>query len=380
MAILTVNTGSSSVRLDVFETAAGAPPQRVCTAHYAEGPDDPATVLPRFLQQHGSPPINMTGHRLVHGGARLTAPCLLDPDVEREIERLAPLAPLHNPHALRWIRAARALLGAGIPQVAVFDTAFFAGLPEAARTYAIPGALAEKYGVRRYGFHGLAHQAMWRRWHELQPGVPRRGRMISFQLGAGCSVSAVRDGKPHDTSMGFSPLEGLMMATRSGDIDPGLLTFLQRHEALTPEQTDRLLNEASGLLGVSGLSADMRALLDSSDPRARLAVEMYCQRARKQLGAYLALMGGADAIVFGGGVGENAAPVRARIVEAMDWAGIRLDPQENARRVGVEGRISTPDSRVSIWVVAVDEAAILAQETLAVVQQSVLFNEGDGNE
>lgn len=171
-----------------------------------------------------------------------------------------------------------------------------------------------------------------------------------------------------------------MMATRSGDIDPGLLTFLQRHEALTPEQTDRLLNEASGLLGVSGLSADMRTLLDSSDPRARLAVEMYCQRARKQLGAYLALMGGADAIVFGGGVGENAAPVRARIVEAMDWAGIRLDPQENARRVGVEGRISTPDSRVSIWVVAVDEAAILAQETLAVVQQSVLFNEGDGNE
>jgi acetate kinase len=167
--------------------------------------------------------------------------------------------------------------------------------------------------------------------------------------------------------MGFSPLEGLMMATRSGDIDPGLVTFLQRREGLTPEQTDRLLNEASGLLGVSGIGADMRDLLESSDPRALLAVDLYCYRARKYLGAYLAVLGGADAIVFGGGVGENSAPVRARILEGMGWAGVRLDYSANLAAVGVESRISSHDSRIEVWVVPVDEAAILAQEALAVV-------------
>lgn len=366
-AILAVNAGSSSIRLEVFEADGAGALKPLCGAHYGLDADEAGVVLLRFLRQHSLPPITLTGHRVVHGGARLAVPILIGPEVEQEIERLIPLAPLHNPSALKWIQAAREMLGASIPQVAVFDTAFYTGLPEVARSYAIPHALAEKHGLRRYGFHGLAHQSMWRRWRELRPEMPSGGRVISFQLGAGCSATAVRDGMPLDTSMGFSPLEGLMMATRSGDVDPGLVTFLQRHEGLTPEQTDRLLNEASGLLGVSGIGADMRDLLESSDPRALLAVDLYCYRARKYLGAYLAVLGGADAIVFGGGVGENSAPVRARILEGMGWAGVRLDYSANLAAVGVESRISSHDSRIEVWVVPVDEAAILAQEALAVV-------------
>lgn len=367
MAILTVNTGSSSVRLDIFQPDDGGKLKRLGSAHHALDAGEPGELLLQFLQQHALPPIKTIGHRVVHGGARLTAPSLLTPEVEQEIERLIPLAPLHNPNALKWIRAARGMLGAGVPQVAVFDTAFYAGLPQVARTYAIPHTLADKYGLRRYGFHGLAHRAMFQRWRELQAEFAGRGRIISFQLGAGCSVTAVRDGKALDTSMGFSPLEGLMMATRAGDIDPGLVTFLQRREGLTPEQTDHLLNKASGLLGVSGISPDMRQLLDSTDVRARLAVDLYCYRARKYLGACLAVLGGADAIIFGGGVGENAAPVRAHILDGMDWAGIKPDPAANAAAVGVESRISRPDSRVSIWVIPVDEAAVLAQEALDMI-------------
>lgn len=368
MSILTVNTGSSSVRLDVFLLDDKQRLNALGGKRYGPDAGELGRVLRQFLRQPALPPVNIVAHRIVHGGARLTASCLLAPEVEREIGRLIPLAPLHNPNALKWIEAARAVLGAGVPQVAVFDTAFYANLPEVSRTYAVPHELSLKHELRRYGFHGLAHEAMWRRWQQLRPEAADRGRTISLQLGAGCSVTAVDRGTPVDTSMGFSPLEGLMMATRSGDIDPGLITFLQRREGLTPEQTDRLLNERSGLLGVSGISADMRELLESGDPRACLAVDLYCYRARKYLGAYLAVLGGADAVLFGGGVGENAPRVRARILENMGWAGVALDSAENLAAAGVERRISSANSPIEVWVIPVDEAAILAQEALAAMR------------
>ena len=366
MPILTVNTGSSSVRLAAFARSDNALTELATVRHYLAAGGDPRVMLSEFRQTHGLSGIDVSVHRVVQGGANLTASRLLDQEVEGEIDRLTPLAPLHNPVSLRWIRAVREAFGTGITQVAVFDTAFFTTLPEIAQTYAIPHTLAQKYAVRRYGFHGLAHQAMWRKWCDLQPAIPHGGRMVSMQLGGGCSITAIDNGLPRDTSMGFSPLEGLMMATRSGDIDPGLVTFLQRQEGLTAEQIDRLLNEQSGLLGVSGISADMRQLLESQDERARLAVDLYCYRARKYLGAYLAVLGGAEAIIFGGGVGENVPVVREKILAGMEWCGIEVDSEKNHGPGGLL-RISSRTSKVEVWVVPVDEAAILAHEAEVVM-------------
>jgi acetate kinase len=367
MIILTVNTGSSSVRLAAFAYDGNTLTELVNVRHdlTAEA-DEPEVLLREYAQTHGVTGRDVSVHRVVHGGAALTTSRLLDQEVEREIDRLAPLAPLHNPASLHWIRAMREVLGADVTQVAVFDTAFFKGLPELARTYAIPHALAKKHGLRRYGFHGLAHQAMWWKWRELQPDIPHGGRVISMQLGAGCSITAIDNGTPRDTSMGFSPLEGLMMATRSGDIDPGLVTFLQRQENLGPGEIDQLLNERSGLLGVSGMSADMRQLLESQDECARLAVDLYCYRARKYLGAYLAVLGGAEAIIFGGGVGENVPAVREKILAGMEWCGIEIDLKRNRGSGGVLC-VSSRESRAEVWVIPVDEAAILAQEALVVI-------------
>ena len=366
MVVLTVNTGSSSIKLAAF--ASDATGLRVCgAARYESNTTDPCARLKIFMEQHAIVPPQLIAHRVVHGGAHLTSSRRIDAAVEAEIERIAPLAPLHNPLALAWIRACRTVLGPEVPQVAVFDTAFYASLPEVAATYALPQELSTRHSLRRYGFHGLAHQAMCRRWQALHPEIRGGGRVISFQLGAGCSVTASDWGIARDTSMGFSPLEGLVMATRSGDVDPGLVTYLQQVESLSAEEVARLLNHQSGLLGVSGLSADMRELLATDDPRARLAVALYCYRARKYLGAYLAVLGGADAILFGGGVGENAAAVRAEILGGLEWTGIHLDAAANLASAGREGCISTPDSRIQVWVIPVDEAQILAQEALAVM-------------
>jgi acetate kinase len=359
--VLTVNTGSSSVRLAAFALPGLA---KIADAHHRAHGDEPRALLRAFLETSALRDVSVAAHRVVHGGARLTAPCLLDAAVEGEIARLAPLAPLHNPRALEWIGAARAALGA-VPQVAAFDTAFFAALPEAAATYALPRDLSQRLGLRRFGFHGLAHEAMVRRWHELRPDGA--GRVISLQLGAGCSIAATRDGQAVDTSMGFSPLEGLVMATRAGDLDPGLLLHLQRAEGMTPEGLEQLLNEESGLRGVSGTSGDMRRLLASGEPAARLAIEVYCYRARKYVGAYLAALGGADAVLFGGGVGEHAPEVRERILAGMAWAGIALDAARNRAARGGEARIDAAHGGPEIHVVAVDEAALLAQKAMAVL-------------
>ncbi|TCV85115.1 acetate/propionate family kinase [Sulfurirhabdus autotrophica] len=367
MLILTVNTGSSSVRLVAFERDDHGNLKAIASDHFQNDGSDPQTMLRAFSQKHDLAKVHLVAHRVVNGGVKFNAPILINEAVENEIEQLVPLAPLHNPVALRWIRAAKEVWGDGVPQIGVFDTAFYVDLPEVARTYALPGTLSKKYGFRRYGFHGIAHQAMWQCWCKLQPEKAANGRVISFQLGAGCSITASKQGKPCDTSMGFSPLEGLVMATRSGDVDAGLLTYLQQHEGLSPEQTNHILNHESGLLGVSGISADMRTLLDSEDENARLAIALYCYRARKYLGAYLAVLGGAEAIIFGGGVGEHAPAIRAAILEGMEWAGIVLDEEKNLAAIAAESCISAPGSQIKVWVILVDEAAILAQNALALV-------------
>ena len=368
MIILTVNTGSSSVRLAAFSGDSGALTQ-LASARYELSDSEPEVMLKAFLDAHGLTKIKVAVHRVVHGGMNLTASCLIDQEVELEIGRVAPLAPLHNPKALRWVRAAGEVLGKGVSQVAVFDTAFFTDLPEVARTYALPHMLVEKHGLRRYGFHGLAHQGMWRSWQGIQPGAGRQGRIISLQLGAGCSITATDNGSPRDTSMGFSPLEGLVMATRSGNVDPGLLTFLLRHENLTPEQLDQLLNDRAGLLGLSGISADVRDLLASTDKLAQLALNVYCYQARKYIGAYFSVLGGAEAVVFGGGVGENVPEVREKILAGMEWCGIDIDLRANRDARGLSC-ISSGASRVEVWVVPVDEAAGLAREGAALMGQA----------
>ncbi len=378
MNVLTVNAGSSSLRLAVF-AAAGEALSLLAIGHFPDARNNFAKILRTFLEDHGIEEVAVVAHRIVHGGVRLVASCLLDRETEAEIERLVSLAPLHNPPALAGIRACREVFGMRTEQVAVFDTAFYADLPAAARAYALPSEFVHKHGLRRYGFHGIAHRALWRRWRALRPEVPEGGRAISLQLGAGCSMTAIERGAPRDTSMGFSPLEGLMMATRGGDIDPGAITYLQRREGFSPEVTERLLYHDCGLQGVAGES-DMRRLLARDDAEARLAVEMYCHRARKYLGAYLALLGGADAFLFGGGVGENAPFVREKILANMEWAGIALDAGANRAAVGIEARVSRPESRTEIWVIPVDEAAILAEEALTVAAVRSAPGQGGNHE
>ena len=363
MLLLTINAGSSSLRLSLFEQAGDGLVR--LTEVYHDGITEYApSLLGDVIASVDVAEITLVVHRVVHGGVLLTSPCLIDAMVEAEIERLIPLAPLHNPAALMWIRLARRLLNEQVPQVAVFDTAFYQSLPEVAATYALPHELCRHYGIRRYGFHGIAHRAMWQRWRALRPEIEGGGRVISVQLGSGCSITAIDRGGPVDTSMGFSPLEGLMMATRSGDVDPTVITYLQREVGLDAEEIERLLNKQSGLFGLSGESSDMRVLLDSDNPDAQLSVDLYCYRVRKYIGAYLAVLGGVDAIVFGGGVGENSSQVRMKILQGMKWLGLELDDDGNKNAVGVEANISTANSRIEVWVIAVDEASVMAQEAL----------------
>lgn len=369
MTVLAVNSGSSSLRLAAF-VEDGESLARLGTRHFRNEKCDLVQVLRKFLRDHEIADVSVVAHRVVHGGERLTAPVRIDGAIESEIERVARLAPLHNPRALEWMRACRGVFGAKIPQVAVFDTAFYSTLPEVAATYALPRALCARHGIRRFGFHGLAHEALWRRWCEIRPPARRGDGAISLQLGAGCSITAVRDGLPVDTSMGFSPLEGLVMATRPGDLDSGALIHLARAEGLSLERIEQLLNEEAGLLGLSGMSGDMQILLESEEPASRLAVELYCYRARKYIGAYLAALEGAEAILFGGGVGEHAPLVRAKILSRLARLGIVLDPVANRTAVGREMRISHRSSEVEVWVIPVDEAVVLAQSALAVMASS----------
>lgn len=304
------------------------------------------------------------GHRVVHGGDRFDGPALVDGEVMSAVEGLGELAPLHNGPAVAAIRAAREAVGPSVPMVAVFDTAFHRTMPEHAARYAIPEELAEKHGIRRYGFHGTAHRGMVERYAALTGEPVEDTRLVTLQLGNGCSATAVEGGRSVETSMGFTPLEGLVMGTRSGSLDPALIPYLARRENVAAAEIENLLNKGSGLLGVSGSSRDVRELLEAEergDGRAALALAMFCHAVRRHVGAYLAVLGGADAVVFGGGIGENAPAIRERVCADMGWCGLELDPGRNAG--AADARISTDASTTHAYVVAVDEETTIARDT-----------------
>ncbi|MGZ8457817.1 MAG: acetate/propionate family kinase, partial [Gemmatirosa sp.] len=320
----------------------------------------------------GRAEIDAVGHRVVHGGERFSRSVRIDEAVLRGIEDTFELAPLHNPANLRGIRAATAVLGAGVPQVAVFDTAFHQSLPPHAYLYAIPYQLYRRYRVRRYGFHGTSHRYVAHRWRQLTDTPRERTRLVTLHLGNGCSACAIDGGKSVDTSMGFTPLEGLVMGTRSGDVDPTILDYVGGKEGLTLNEAEALLNKQSGLLGISGLTHDMRELLaeerEHRDRRASLAIDIFCYRVRKYIGSYLAAMGGADAIVFAGGIGENSPDIRARICAGLEWMGLVADGGRNDALVsGREGSFHAEGSRLGAWVIPTDEELLIARDTYRVV-------------
>ncbi len=316
--------------------------------------------------------IHAVGHRVVHGGERFTQSVVIDDAVLRGIEDCIELAPLHNPTNIKGIVAAREVFGNGLPQVAVFDTAFHQTLPEHAYLYAIPYQLYRRYRIRRYGFHGTSHRYVAYRYRQLR-GIERdQTNIITLHLGNGCSIAGIRAGDSLDTSMGLTPLEGLVMGTRSGDIDPAIVDFISAKEGLATHEVETLLNKQSGLLGISGLTHDMRELLeeerDNNDRRAHLAIEIFCYRARKYIGAFLAAVGGAEAVVFTGGIGENSPEIRSRICKGLEWAGLELEPQRNADAVsGSEGVISKDDSRLAAYVIPTDEELLIARDTVRCV-------------
>ncbi|HLV24718.1 MAG TPA: acetate kinase [Gemmatimonadales bacterium] len=319
--------------------------------------------------------IDAVGHRVVHGGEQFQRSVAIDADVLGGIEDNIELAPLHNPANLRGVEAARAALGPGVPQVAVFDTAFHHTLPERAFLYAIPYQFYRRHKVRRYGFHGTSHRYVAQRWRQLT-GISRsETTIVTLHLGNGCSACAIANGDSVDTSMGFTPLEGLVMGTRSGDLDPAVLDHISQKEGLSLSEVESVLNKQSGLLGISGLTHDMRELLaeagEMDDRRARLAIDVFTYRARKYIGAYLAALGSARAICFAGGVGENSAKIRADILAGLEPFGIVLDAERNEATVlGAEGRISAENSRYEVWVIPTDEELLIARDTFRVVTGS----------
>jgi len=302
------------------------------------------------------------GHRVVHGGPDLARPVQIDEAVLERLEALVPLAPLHQPHNLAAIRALRAL-DPDLPQVACFDTAFHRGRPEVADLFALPYELYEQ-GVRRYGFHGLSYESILRRLPETAPGIAE-GRLIVAHLGSGASLAAIRGGRSVDSSMSFTPLDGVPMGTRPGALDPGVVLHLMQARGLTADEVAALLYHRSGLRGLSGLSNDMRVLLESDLPRARLAVEHFVYRTAQQIAALAASLEGLDALVFTAGIGERSAEIRARIVARCRWLGIGLDPAANARH---GPHISTPASAVSAWVIPTDEERVIADHTLGLLR------------
>jgi acetate kinase len=321
--------------------------------------------------------IAAVGHRVVHGGERFTRSTLIDHEVIAEIEKMSTLAPLHNPPNLAGILAAMRLLP-GVPQVAVFDTSFHATIPDYAYTYALPYRYYTDYGVRRYGFHGTSHQYVAGQAADMlaKRGVdPARARIITCHLGNGCSMTAIVGGRVVDTSMGLTPAEGLVMGTRCGDVDPAVLTYLARVLGATAAEIDTIINKESGLLGISGITSDMRDITEAvtkGHPRALLALNVFCYRIRKYIGAYAAAMGGLDAIVFTAGIGENVPVVRERVCRGLEFLGIELDQEKNCSFHG-QGDLATPSSSTRIFLIPTNEERMIARETLRVVEAGGLI-------
>lgn len=395
MNILVVNAGSSSLKYQLVDIAhnkvlAKGLCERVGTdqSFHKHGIDENEVVHERPLRDHTeamevvldclingdhsvikSPSeIAAVGHRIVHGGNYFDKSALIDDEVERKIDELAELAPLHNKAALAGIHACRALMP-DTPMVAVFDTSFFQGLPQYSYMYPLPYEYYEKYGVRKYGFHGTSHRYLGERAAAILGEPLSELRLITCHLGNGCSITAIDHGVPIDTSMGFTPLDGLMMGTRCGSVDPAIVTFLMEREGLTPEEMNNIMNKKSGLLGISGISNDLRSVREASDagnPRAILAYEMYSTCVKKYIGQYLALMSGTDAIVLSAGVGENCAKMRRMIFAGWQPLGIILDPEKNKQR-GFERIISSDKSKVPIIVIPTDEEYMIARDTYDIV-------------
>jgi len=312
--------------------------------------------------------IHAAGHRVVHGGEKFSESVVINDEVLRDIEGCIDLAPLHNPNNVKCVYAVRKTLGAKVPQVAVFDTAFHHGIPEQAYLYAVPYHLYRRHHIRRYGFHGTSHRYVAYRYRVLAGKTREETNIITLHLGNGCSAAAIQKGYPIDTSMGMTPLEGLVMGTRSGDVDAAVVNLIATKEGLSTAEVESLLNTQSGLLGISGLTNDMRVLQqelkEHEDRRVRLAIEVFAYRAKKYIGAYLAAMGGADAVVFTGGIGENSADVRGRICEGLEWFGLKVDAGKNESAVGREERISTDDSKMHAFVIPTDEELLIARDTV----------------
>lgn len=310
--------------------------------------------------------IDAVGHRMVHGGEKFNKSVVLTDEVLKTFEECIDLAPLHNPANLKGVKAVSELMP-GLPQVGVFDTAFHQTMPAHSYLYAIPYELYEKYGVRRYGFHGTSHRYVSKRVCDFLGVNPADKKVITCHIGNGGSIAAVDGGKCVDTSMGLTPLEGLMMGTRSGDIDGGAITFLEKKLGLDADGMSNLLNKKSGVLGITGISSDMREIESANDEgneRAKLALDMYSYRIKKYVGAYAAAMGGCDIIVFTAGVGENQASMREDVCKNMEYMGVKLDVEKNKTIRGEEAIISTPDSKVTVCVIPTDEELMIATDTM----------------
>lgn len=358
--MLVLNCGSATVKFALFVRERDRL-EEVTRGTIAVG-DDSTTVIEQVLAELPEQP-DVVAHRIVNGGARFTAPALIDDAVFAELERLAELAPLHNPPAVAAIAACRSL---GVPMVAVFDSAFHHTLPESAYHYALPRALVQRHGLRRYGFHGISHQSVLERYSELTGNS--RPTLVSLHLGSGASAAAIREGRCIDTSMGMTPLEGLLMGTRAGDLDPGVLLHLLRR-GVEPSALDRILNRESGLLAIAGTS-DMRELERRDDAAAKLALEMFTCRVVKYIGAYLAVLGGAEALIFTGGIGENAVHVRRRALERLAWAGVTLDDESNPSIR--EGLLTSPESRIHAWVIPTREELLIARSAWVALMPQAL--------
>ena len=366
MKILVLNAGSSSLKFNIFDS------EQLLAKGEVERIGGMNEAVASVFQKIGELKVGAVGHRVVHGGDRFHESVIIDAEVEKAIEELGELAPLHNRNSLEAYRFARERLP-GVPQVAAFDTAFHQTLPPRAYIYGLPYEYLTDKKIRRYGFHGISHRYVSGKFAELQGKTPADYKMITCHLGNGCSVCAIEHGRSIDTSMGFTPQEGLIMGTRCGDIDSAAILHLITNDGQSPEDLLQTLNNASGLKGISGLSNDMRDLLRASDEgneRARLAVEAFCYRVAKYIGSYLAAMNGADVLIFTGGIGENAASVREKICAGLGNLGIAVDHDANAganhdaRQIGY--------STIPVWVVPTNEELLIARDTLRCVHDRII--------
>lgn len=401
MKVFVLNCGSSSVKYKLFDMGANSVPSVLAAGQVERiGSEDAiithkqgdsvqrstrpifyhkdaiALALTMLAEQNGDTAgdlsdVQAVGHRVVHGGELFRQSVLVTEDVMQSLTRLNDLAPLHNPHNIAGIEACASLLP-GARQVAVFDTALHAHMPPHAYLYPIPYELYERLHIRRYGFHGISHQYVARRVADLMDKPLSELRIISCHLGGGASVAAIERGRSIDTSMGFTPLEGLMMGTRSGDIDPGAVLYLQAHEGMHVSEVNTLLNRDSGLTGISGVGGDMRDVergVKEGDERATLAFNMYEYRVRKYIGAYAAALNGVDAIAFTAGIGEHSPMLRGRLARHLTYLGVELDESRNEAAMGKEAEISTSRSAAKVFVIPTDEERVIAEDTVAVLRE-----------